>query len=410
MGVAGCVNQGRQEPTSTIQAKTQTNSPDSGTQTDPAMTTSGIDTSNGGLEQSWPYQRRDVSNTAHAPAEASPEPTNLSREWRYSTQNNDMNTPILRGNLLVASTDSPNGDVFGLDPETGNERWSSRSDTLLLSEPVFVSDSVFAVRPHRATSDSITTVHGELSAPSISVGSARILRSSGEELILGGKTSGTFEILGGAPGASEPAWRFQFSFDRGDITDIAIKNDILYVGTVEYKGDVSSGPGSVSAFDLETEKMLWAQGTDTALVSLAVDPDSVYVTTRGSAIALHRDDGSVKWERDSIARGFRTPAINSELVYIGDRSKLVAHEKASGNTVWETELNGGGLRPSIGGETVYVTTNGAGDVPNKLVAVDATTGEVLFKTEFADRLISTPVIANNGIFIGVEGGTVLNYK
>jgi len=362
-------------------------------------------------ERWWPRPRRDPANTARAPAEAAPAATDLSREWVYSTRNDGMQMPLVRGDTLVASAQSPNGDVFGLHSGTGDERWASRSQSLLASEPAIVSGSVFAVWSDRWTTVSIETVHGELSPPSVSVGSANLLRSIGETLVLGGNTSEGYEVLAAAPGESAPAWRVQLPFEWGDITDVARRDGVVYVAAVEYQRDTTSGPGSITAIDAQTGESIWdwEQEGDTSFVNLGVGRDQVYVTTAANVIALDREDGSPTWSLDRTIQGVY-PAIDTDRVYVGDGTEFVARDKSSGEVVWETELNSRGFKPSIGGDTVYVTSRGVGDAPYTLRALDASTGEVLFRTAFGDDPLSAPVIAAGAVFVGVGNGTVQKFS
>lgn len=406
VGVAGCLSRGSEaDPTPTPGDATPTEAADSDTPS-PAPTSASNDAPD------WPHRRRDLANTARAPAEAAPDPTGLSREWRYATRNSRMNIPLLRGDLLVASARSPNADVFGLDPDTGDELWASRSDGLLRYEPALVSGSVFVARTF-AANDSIRKMHGELSRPSIGVTSIAVLRSFGETLVLGGKRSGSYEVLGIAPGATDPDWRFQFSFDWGDINDLALRDGVLYVVTVGYVGDTTSGPNSIRAFDIESGEEVWNHREEGLVGGIAVGTDAVYAFSRmvHGSVALDREDGEVLWRADTNAPGggFSYPAVGPDLVYMGRGTSLAAFDQASGEREWETDLDATAVRPSIGGDTVYAVANSLTDRPATFAALNAETGEKLFETELGDVSLTAPAIADGAVYLGVDDGSVHRY-
>ena len=406
VGAAGCLSRGSEAaPTPTPGDATPTEVADSDTPS-PAPTSASNDAPD------WPHRRRDLANTARAPAEAAPEPTDLSREWRYATRNNRMNIPLLSGDLLVASARSPNADVFGLDADTGDERWVSRSQGLLRYEPALVSGSVFAARTF-ASNDSIRRVHGALPTPSIGVASIAVLRSYGETLLLGGKRSGTYEVLGIAPGATDPDWRFQCSFDWGDINDLALRDGVLYVVTVGYEGDTASGPNSIRAFDVESGEEVWNHREEGLVGSIAVGTDAVYAFSRmvHGSVALDREDGEVLWRADTNAPGggFSYPAVGPDLVYMGRGTSLAAFDRSSGEREWETDLGATTVSPSIGGDVVYATASNLTDRPATFAAINAGTGEKLFETELGDVSLTAPVIANGAAYFGASDGSVHRY-
>jgi outer membrane protein assembly factor BamB len=358
----------------------------------------------------WLTPRGDLSNTASVPDDVTPDPTSLSLDWRYETNNKRMFVPLVKGNVVIASTKSPEGDVFGLDAKDGTNAWTSEDDSLLRSEPAFVSDSLFGLRGDSLTGDT-EVIHGNLQSPSIEIGNGMIIRAVGGELIIGHAVSGVeeVEIIGVEPGANQAEWRYDL-FTEGEIIDIAIQDDIMYVSGTDYieSGDVLEGTGFISAFDLDKNEVLWEQTDSSEIKGLAVDETSIYVTGPGT-MALDKASGDVNWRRDIARFGTCYPAIGSDHLYTADEHHIVALNKSSGDTNWKENMAGMSIRPSVGGETVFAVATRRGDDSSRLVALDTQTGERLFETRFGQTAVTAPAIANNAVYLGVDNGTVHKY-
>jgi len=364
-----------------------------------------------GSSRAWVTPRGDFLNTAWAPDDVSPDPTSLSHEWSYQTDTKRMFVPLVRENLVVASSKSPNGDVFGLDSKDSTDRWTSEDDSLLRTEPTFLSGSVFGLRGD-SIEGVVEKIHGDLEAPSVEIGNGMKLRSVGDELIIGHAKSGMkqVEILGVEPGANQSNWKYEM-FDIGDIVDIAIQGSIIYVGGNEYdeNSDVLEGTGSVTAYNIDEQTVLWEQTESGDIEAIAVGDSNLFVIGPG-IIAINKSSGEVVWRRELSWVGTSYPAVGPNRVYTAGKDQIIALNKSDGEKSWKESMNGISVRPSIGGETVFTVATRRGDSPSRFVALDKETGERLFETTFGQTAITAPAIANNAVFLGVDDGTVHKYS
>jgi outer membrane protein assembly factor BamB len=371
-------------------------------------------------------RRRDLSNTGRAPKAESPDPTDLSEKWQFTTENSEVNIPILKNGLLVVSASTPDGDIFGVDPQTGSQQWVSRYDSPLSIEPVFVDESIFAAHSGIRRTLPIHKVRGELQAPTVDPGRPTVLRSTGDELVLARKRTSEqdwhVDLLGVGPGGNAPTWRYRPRFENvapdwtGAITDVALRDGIVYAGghvCREESTDVCLHYRFVAAYDPESGEELWKHGENGDTISIAVDANRVYAFSfdRSGTIAYDRASGEVAWRADTNAPGGGPsyPAIGANTLYVGRGTSLVALQKPTGEIQWETDLNATAVRPSIGGDAVYTVANRLTDRPAKFVALERQTGEKLFETTFSASTITAPAIGNGAVFVGVEDGTVRKY-
>ncbi len=131
--------------------------------------------------------------------------------------------------------------------------------------------------------------------------------------------------------------------------------------------------------------------------SPVLSDDTVYIASvNGTLTALDRTDGTVRWTA-SVGSGQRgTPVVHGDsvLVTTGDRGTLVSLSAADGSQEWSYAL--GGDLPTYGAPTVvdgvaYLAV-GVGEV-GAVHAVDADTGEGLWRTEIGGGIFFGPAVA-----------------
>jgi outer membrane protein assembly factor BamB len=336
----------------------------------------------------------------------------LSREWQFRTENQEMLIPIITDNLLIASSRTLDGDVFGLDPDDSTTHWESHYDSPLATEPIMISDTIFAAHTGIRRSPPIHRVQGGLSPPEYEVKSPSVLRSYRDEIVIGhiSPHDNVVEIVGISPGTSSPNWTYRPSIEEGAVTDIAIHEDNLYVSGRISTGDTGTGGGVVSAYDIATGTEKWRTPEEGRIQSIAVSDTAVYAFP-GSP-ALDRESGDELWRADTNAPGggISYPAVGSGTVYVGRGTSIAAVDSETGEIQWETELNATALRPSIGGTAIDVVANSLTDRPARFAAIDALTGDTLFEETFGDAVLSAPAIANEAVFFGVDDGRILKYS
>jgi outer membrane protein assembly factor BamB len=142
-----------------------------------------------------------------------------------------------------------------------------------------------------------------------------------------------------------------------------------------------------------------------ALTSFNIFSDTLFLATGEGAnhtlLALHRDNGAVRWSHATTGPGLRYPVIGDQLVYAAD-STIEAYDVHNGQLVWEND----GIRDIIAGP-VYVSPGPsalaelyvvAGN--NRIYALDANTGQELWNIDNGESASS---LAVNERFLFVTG-------
>lgn len=181
---------------------------------------------------------------------------------------------------------------------------------------------------------------------------------------------------------------------------------------------VGSGDGFVYALDARTGKTVWRHRTGGRVRSSpAVADGIVFVgSADGVLYALDLSDGSPRWTFETHGAGWSSetfafdrvtiqgsPAVWNGTVYFGARDgRTYAVEASSGALVWETPDAAPWFvtSPALQDGILY-----AGNSDGLYVhALDALTGEELWRTPTGQRVFSSPAVAGDALFVGNQGG------
>ena len=126
---------------------------------------------------------------------------------------------------------------------------------------------------------------------------------------------------------------------------------------------------------------LWEVDLESNLTVPVVADDAVIVgTDAGSYVALSLRDGSTRWEHPSDSDELYAGTVDHETVYVPlEDDSLAALDLETGEPRWETRLEYAMYRnraPIVSDNTVYTA-----DRIGMVYAIDAMTGEIIWKTE-----------------------------
>ena len=126
---------------------------------------------------------------------------------------------------------------------------------------------------------------------------------------------------------------------------------------------------------------LWEVDLESELtVPIVADGTIIVGTDAGSYVALSLQDGSTQWERTSESDELYAGTVDHETVYVPLKdNSLSALDLETGEPRWETSLEYPMYRngaPVVSDGTVYTV-----DRPGTVYAIDATAGEIIWKTE-----------------------------
>lgn len=280
--------------------------------------------------------------------------------------------------VYVAET---NGQVFALDPSTGDVLWSypqieqSGGGLLSACSGRAPSDGPFYAAPTPGSELVYLSSAGEPTAslfrPSVNTSGLRALNKLG--------------IL---------QWEFKGTDSR------SVASPILSGNTVY----MSSSDHDVYAIDVETHDARWVFETDNWVWARPVVTDRVvYVASMDHRLyAVDAGTGEEMWRFDQSTSALPSaPALAGGVLYLGSLGgNLYAIDAATGALLWQVQVDGGlWATPRVEGNALYF-----GTLSGVVYARDARDGSPVWEHSVAGEVRGTPAYVDGVVYIGSENG------
>ncbi len=320
----------------------------------------------------WPYPDYDPARTRHPPASSAPDDA-LERDWRVALDPVHSRTPVVaaNGRVFTGAVHDRGTTVRAVSLGTGAPAWERHYDGDDTTRPSLVA-----------------------------AGDGVYYRISDGRFPLG--------QLGAATG--ERVW---------GVADPPLGGWTLGGGRLYY-GDRKIG--ALRAYDARTGESLWSTGVDDErLVVRSFHPEyGVFAASFGTLYALDPADGAVRWTVPVPEHTRSGPVVTGGRAFVtkwGDGMDLLAFDAATGDRLWryplsptEVERSGRVFRRwyELGAatpETVLIVERHADEAPGALHAVDAATGDRLWRVAPPDgaRAFSAPTVVDGDAYVCVGG-------
>ena len=359
----------------------------------------------------WPQFQRDPAHTGFVTAGAQ---APLVEAWHVDVPTGGPNgryglsSPVLSGGIVIAVGPT---QVLGVDLATGQRRWSVARDfgpsvpaatTEIEGRPIVVYTEGFGAHPP-----------GSPATPSGATGARSTSAASPTSSPTGGGSPGA-----GVPSASfdshlaaidvdtrEPLWD-PIQLDRVSRTGVTIDGDVAFVG---------DNAGTVYAVDVATGRARWTAKTGGYVdTPLAAANGRLFVsvqgtrTTSAAVVALSEADGSQIWRYEANREVLATaPAVSGGMVVLGlagvSSTVVRAIDATSGTERWSTPVNTA-LTP-IGAPAVTPNAVIAQDVNTQIYRLDPVTGARTWDFALNEPAIRTsPVVSAAQVLVASNGG------
>lgn len=337
-------------------------------------------------------------------------------QWRVQTGGMVQSSPTLHeGVLYVGSGD---GNLYALDPLTGEERWRFAAGRAITSSPAVARGLVFAgsrdntffaidasngkERWKLVTGTDLPLAWGFETGDLYTSSPA----FSGGLVVLG---SGDGQVYAVDAGSGKVRWRFR---TEGRVrSSPAIAEGRVYVGSMD---------GRLYSLELQTGRRIWQFDTEghtlrsgdfgfdrrTIQSSPAVADGRVFVGSRdGFLYAVDAETGRLLWRVDHRMSWVNTsPAVAGGLVFAGssDERFLQAVDAKTGKERWHFPTERPvWSSPAVAGALVYF-----GDGSGTIYALDRTSGIERWRHKSGRRILSSPLPADGMLYVGNDDGGV----
>ena len=345
-------------------------------------------------EQRFSEFRYDAANTGHVRGGGGRRTEEPRKGWDYATDAEPLSPLVANGTVYVVDSE---GNVYALDAETGDKRWTTSVDDDVTSVPTVRNEvvyfgskngTVYAVDgPNGPKWSNMVEMGGYISNPATL---APPTVQDGQVFI--GDRKGGIHALDAMTG--DRGWHKQLG-------------DEVWGKPAYRDGSVYavSGDGQAARFDTQDgDKQIGVVPTDARITTTpALSGTDLFVIDGGGE--LHR----LKSEYQKVGNSWSLdsgpvvpPTVGDELVFVGAKDgRIAAVDTGLRNKEWESKLNHGGelFAPFVlGEETLYVVAG------RWVYALDPTSGDTCWDLMLGPEIGMQPALTNDTLFVTTERG------
>jgi outer membrane protein assembly factor BamB len=391
------------------------------------------------VEGTKPMEGGDAAQTGVQPGpDPAGEPELL---WRFESNGEFHDGPIVADGTIflgsgVGNSDDADGNLYALNAETGARSWCVPTGTSEFPSPAFAHGLVVSVerdpRVHEGNGAAVVARDAATGMEQWRVFVSDDLRDPviDDSIVVAGGSNGALVGIDLQTGAV--LW--QFATDATDIRSfqsIAIADSTVYARAYGVYGDEDQPgmdrPDVLFELDAETGDELWRyDGVDqqeyiTGGPTVA-DGMVIIGATDGQLHALDADSGDElwsfapktdAWEGASEEDGgipFNAPAVADGVVYVGtgypsddieNDGYLFAVDAETGDELWRYQAEDAvNTRPAIGDGVIY-----AGDAAGVLHAIDRDAGSTLWTYSTSAAIAGSPAVVDGVIYVSSRDGS-----
>jgi outer membrane protein assembly factor BamB len=177
---------------------------------------------------------------------------------------------------------------------------------------------------------------------------------------------------------------------------------------------VSSHDGTVRALNRKTGRTLWVMTTGARVESSPVALNNVayFGATDGRLFAVNVATGAVRWAYDTGGRINASPSVWGNRICITTYAgSIFCLRRTDGAKLWSTYVKRSFVTyesfyssPSTDGKRLYTAARSG-----KLVALDASSGRIVWTQQLSGLIYPTPAIADGKLYLGTRNGIFNSY-
>jgi len=333
-------------------------------------------------------------------------------KWKFKTQGKVRSSPVVFDSSIYFG--SNDGFLYALDKNSGNEIWKFKTKGEIYSSPT-VSSGVVYFGCNEGKLYALDAVNGDLkwsykaggeiqSSPAVTAGVVYFgsldsyiyaIDSTSGKLIWKFKTQ---RGIISSPAATSGKLIWKFKTQRGITSSPAVADEILFIGSLD---------NNLYSVDVKNGNELWRFKTEDIVISTpAVSDGKVFFGVQDTHLyALSVKTGELIW--DSKTDGgildwvYSFPAVSKNAVFIGGVDSVYSFNKKTGRRNWKFNTIRVVSSPSIAASILYFGSN-----DKNLYALDAVTGEELWRFQTRGEIETSPAIDKAVVYFGSNDGYV----
>ena len=301
------------------------------------------------------------------------------------------------------------GDLVGLDPSSGDEKWRVKT-----AAPVFSTPHVDNGTVYFGSSDHFVY------AVDARTGDVKWRRETGGGVFAGPAVAKGVVVIPSVDkkiyGLDEKTGDVKWTLPVGGMVQskCATDGERVFIGdwvNTLHAIDAAKGEEVWAVKMGKTKEGKIATPYSPAISSPTVGDGKVYVTTNDGVIhALDTKTGNIAWEwweKDKNKLGYSGPLFHDGKIYIaiGDEGRTFCIDAKKGELLWQCDTGSVIYDSSFAfaGGNVFV-----GCVSGQFNAIDAATGKIVWKYRLAPgHLLASPATDERNVYIGSMSGQIL---
>jgi outer membrane protein assembly factor BamB len=315
-------------------------------------------------------------------------------QWQTGMGSKLLTSPLIVDDILY--TGSPNGDLYALNIETGEEIWSADGFGHLENSGAVSGDVIVA----GGYSQDVKALDRHTGSELWSFQTESPIQAA--PLIVGKRVYiATYQAV------------YALDLDLGSlIWEVSTGTEDAFMGAPAYDEGViyTTGGKLLLALKADTGEEIWRVEKNEMFLALAVANGFIYAGNWNKEFyAFDQGTGEERWKFQAEGELWSPPAVNEEIVYVGNVDMFYALNAQTGELRWSFKASGNLVSESIIAEDVIYMTDGNHETrrgPHHLYALDATTGEALWALEITSTFLPAPALGDGVIYVTSTGEVI----
>ncbi|TYL38199.1 hypothetical protein CV102_13450 [Natronococcus pandeyae] len=281
-------------------------------------------------------------------------------------------------------------NLYGIDVDEGEVDWELEIDGDFWDRPALMDGNVLALE--RDWSGDTTHLHSVDAASgtrqwdqSVSDGAMPPVADEARAYVGDQEEVRALELSTG-----EEEW--SYSPQEYISTLPALVDGVLYVGTEEYW---SEDTPYLHAIDADSGLGQWTAEPGTGdITDLAVGDDFIFVSTDNGDVEAYDTSGSLQWAENDVADTVRHLTLDDNRLYVATHAGIIALEPTSGNQDWSQPVGPISDKPAVSTAGLFVGTSN-----EHVVVLEPESGDIIWH-RVHDGTIFGPVVTDDRAFVG----------
>lgn len=342
----------------------------------------------------WPQFRYDAGHTGCNPYEHILSPSTvggLVLDWKYLAGTQVKGDPVVANGLVYFTSEYPEDTLYAVNAVTGALVWKYAAGQTILSDPVVVNGVVYLGAFPQALSGFVYAFNaatGEMLWQYTTQNQIESAPTVANGVVYVGDASGYLYALNASTGTF--LWDYQLpGYDI--VAAPAVANGVIYFAASEPEFPQKC---ILSALDATTHQVIWQYMWNYAIGDTPVVASGVVYF---NSTALDAKSGALRWT--SGVHFFGLPAVARGVVYVGsDDDKVYALNASTGNILWSYRTGSFvNDSPAVANGVVYV-----GSADGSYYAFNADNGTLLWQYGPLSTYNAGAAVANGLVYINSQ--------